>query len=61
MEQSLDLSIADCRAALALKSNYYVMNGSTWSSELMTPLAAAIRNKLGDIEALLREHGAPLA
>ena len=25
------------------------------------PLAAAIRNKLGDIEAVLREHGAPLA
>ena len=28
--------------------------------ELMTPLAAAIRTKLGDIEAVLREHGAPL-
>ena len=53
--------LCEAGANLALKSNYYVMNGSTWSSELMTPLAAAIRNKLGDIEALLREHGAPLA
>jgi ankyrin repeat protein len=54
--------LCEAGANLALKSNYYVVDGNiVIGNELMTPLAAAIRNKLGDIEAVLREHGAPLA
>jgi ankyrin repeat protein len=54
--------LCEAGANLALKSSHYIKDGNNYiGSEIMTPLAAAIRNKLGDIEALLRERGAPLA
>jgi ankyrin repeat protein len=52
--------LCDAGANLTLKSEYWLSRYVNSQKQYMTPLAAAIHFKLGDIEALLRARGAPL-
>jgi hypothetical protein len=52
--------LCDAGVNLALKSQHWLGHYTDSQAQYMTPLAAAIHFKLGDIEALLRARGAPL-